>query len=127
MADVKSILASEMGAPKKTVTVKRDTFVSAASGDLRVTFGTIAWPNEDRTALQEATPILEGTVNKYLNEKGYKVPFSIGSTHDDVRKLADALTEIADLMEKYDVVISQDSRQVTNVSAADAFFSKKKK
>ena len=126
MAGVKSILSAEMGTPKETVKVERKTFVSIASGDFRVTFGTIAWPNENRTAHQDPIVILEGTASKYLNEKGYKIPFSIGSTFEEIRALANAFNQIADLMEKYEGEVKSDTKVVSDTAAADAFVSKKK-
>ena len=103
----------------------KKTFVSSSCGDLSITFGSIAWPDENGE-YGEPSPVYYAKVRGYKNSKGYDAEIPISDDPEDLRKFANALNRIADFVEKSGIGKLNRDYDVDNIDAAFDVFSKKK-
>lgn len=104
---------------------EKKTFVATTCGDLSVTFGSIAWPDENGE-YGEPSPVYYAKVRGYKNSKGYEVEIPISDDPEDIRKFAKAMNSIADFIEKSGIGKLNRDYDVEDLDAAFAVFGKRK-
>lgn len=104
---------------------EKKTFINTTCGDISVTFGSIAWPDENGV-YGEPTPVYYATVRGFKNSKGYDAEIPISDDPEELRKFSKALMKIADFVEKSGLALKRDY-DVDNIDDAMAVFGAKKR
>jgi len=79
---------------------ERKTFVFSSCGNLSVTFGSIAWVNQESGELDEPIPEFYARVKGYKNANGYDANIDLSDDPETLRAMAAAFNSIADFVEK---------------------------
>lgn len=103
---------------------EKKTFVATSCGDLSVTFGSIAWPDENGD-YGVPTPTYFAKARGVKNARGYDLEIPLSDDPEDIRKFAKALLKIAEFIEKSGISGLNRDYDVDNIDDAFAVFGKK--